>query len=186
MVTPGRLRVEFGSYGLGMKRGARNSGGPAAAAISPINGIHNCAGITYWLPMQNAQTSCVWHSLSRPYPLAIRTGFMARTPGKPLLGKTINHGGRVRLYLDGKLHAPRFPRGWWWGTALDYRTELRYRVVCPDWLPIGAVLVCDSRRDVDCFEVNLHQTQLENAIPQEWIDAHRPGGDGGQLMLLMP
>lgn len=107
---------------------------------------------------------------------------MTYAPRRPQLGSTLNHGGRIRLFLDSRLQRSRSGRAWY-GSAFDWRTKTPYRVLSPDWLPIGTVLVCDGRADIDCWLVNLEQTQLENAIPQEWLDANRPGEGEIQIHL---
>ena len=98
------------------------------------------------------------------------------------MGSTINRAGRVRLLLEGKLNPPRWGAGSWWGTAFDWRSNCDFRVRCAEWLPIGVVLVCDHRADVDCFIVNVEQTILENGLPDDFRN-HGPSGNAPTLPL---
>ena len=102
--------------------------------------------------------------------------------GRRRMGSSINRPGRVRLLLDGKLSPPRWDHGWWWGIAYDWIADCSFRVSSPEWLPIGTVLVCDHRADVDRFIVNVEQTQLENGFPDDW-KTHKPGGDAPTIPL---
>ena len=112
---------------------------------------------------------------------------MTYTPRRPInrrpIGSTLNRPARVRLLLEGKLYPPRSESGWWWGTAYDWVLDVDFRVTSPEWLPVGSVLVCDHRSDVDKFVVNLPQTILENGFSDDWRD-HRPGGDAPTIPLL--
>ena len=108
---------------------------------------------------------------------------MTSTP-RAKFSTTLNYGGRVRL-LAGRLHRSRWPGGGYYGTGDEWRTESCFRVASDQWFPIGTVLVCDTREDVDKFRVNVEQTMLECGFTQEWLDEHEPGRDSGaQLMLL--
>lgn len=100
-------------------------------------------------------------------------------------GTTIGFSGRARLLLEGKLLPPRFPHGRWYGVGLDWRHDCLFRVLSPEWLIPGSVLVCDDRRDLDQFIVNVEQTALENGYPDDWRK-HGPDQDGdGQLSLIL-
>ena len=111
---------------------------------------------------------------------------MTYTPNRPgkrrPLGKTINRAGRVRLLLEGKLYPPRWGSGNWWGTAYDWVSDCDFRVNAAEWLPVGVVLVCDHRADVDKFVVNVDQTIVENGLADDWRDL-KPGGDAPNLTL---
>jgi len=110
---------------------------------------------------------------------------MTQTPRKGLRkwGSTLNCPGRVRLLLDGQLQPSRWPGGRWYGAALDWHRDCLFRVKSDRWWPIGAVLVCDHRTDVDCFLVNAAQTMAENGLSEEWLQSHQPGGDGGAFQI---
>ena len=111
---------------------------------------------------------------------------MTYTPKRPIdrrpMGSTLNRPGRVRFLLEGQLYPPRWGSGSWWGTAYDWMLDCDFRVSSPEWLPIGSVLVCDHRADVDRFIVNVEQTAFENGFPDNWRD-HRPGGDAPTIPL---
>jgi hypothetical protein len=100
-------------------------------------------------------------------------------------GSTLNYSGRVRLLLDGRLQPPTWPRGRWYGSALDWHHNVAFRVRSDRWLPIGTVLVCDHRQDVDAWLVNVEQTMAENALSEAWLRQHEPGGDGGVFQITL-
>jgi hypothetical protein len=110
---------------------------------------------------------------------------MTQTPrkGPRQFEKTINRPGRVRLLLDGQLQASRWPGGRWYGSALDWHHDCLFRVKSDRWFPVGAVLVCDHRADVDCFLVNVAQTMAENGLSEEYLRRYEPGGDGGAFQI---
>jgi hypothetical protein len=89
---------------------------------------------------------------------------------------------RERFILEGRLHHARSQRTWW-GLGWDYRINERFRVITPQWFPVGAVLVCEGAVDIDCFLVDVDQTMAENGFTQEWLDANQPGGSSGQIDL---
>ena len=80
---------------------------------------------------------------------------------------------RERFILEGRLHHARSQRTWW-GLGWDYRIDERFRVITPQWFPVGTVLVCQGAIDVDCFLVDVDQTMTENGFRQEWLDANAP------------
>ena len=86
------------------------------------------------------------------------------------MGSTLNRPGRVRMLLEGKLRPPKWSNGWWWGIAYDWFIDVNFRVISPEWLPIGVVLVCDHRTDLDCFIINVEQTILENGLADNFRD----------------
>jgi hypothetical protein len=96
-------------------------------------------------------------------------------------GLVLNYGGTERLLLHSK---PRRCRGTGWtGVGYLWRVRETFRVWSSQWFPIGTVLVCDDRFDVDCWVVNVEKTILENGLRQEWLDANQPSDNDFQIPL---
>ena len=95
-------------------------------------------------------------------------------------GLVLNYGGTERLLLHSR---PERCRHGWKGVGYMWRTKETFRIWSPQWFPVGTVLVCDDRFDIDCWVVNAERTIKENVFRQDWLDAHQPGADDFQIPL---
>ena len=96
-------------------------------------------------------------------------------------GRTLQYPRGLQLLLDAKLE--RLTWGYK-GTGWHWPSDQRFRLLTPQWFPLGTVLEVNGAVDLDCWMVNKQQTMLRCGFTQEWLDDNEPGnGLDGQIPL---
>lgn len=106
---------------------------------------------------------------------------MVSTPWRRKYGFTLNYGTPPQLLLDGKL--TKSVKGYgWYGTAICWRTDERFRITSKQWFPVNTVLEPSHHSDTDRWIICKERTMALGGFTQDWLDEHEPG-KGGDLQI---